>query len=42
MPIEIDRTKARSLGVSTGQVGDAIRTALFGKEVDRYKDGEDD
>jgi len=42
MPIEIDRTKARSLGVSTGQVGDAIRTALFGKEVDRFKDGEDD
>jgi multidrug efflux pump subunit AcrB len=42
MPIEIDRTKARSLGVSTGQVGDAIRPALFGKEVDRFKDGEDD
>ena len=42
MPIEIDRAKARSLGVSTGQVGDAIRTALFGKEVDRFKDGEDD
>ncbi len=42
MPIEIDRTKARSLGISTGQVGEAIRTALFGKEVDRFKDGEDD
>jgi multidrug efflux pump len=42
MPIIIDRVKARTFGISTGQIGDALRTALFGKEVSRYKDGEDD
>lgn len=42
MPIIIDRVKARTLGVSTYQIGDAMRTSLFGKEVSRYKDGEDD
>jgi multidrug efflux pump subunit AcrB len=42
LPIVVDRAKARSLGVSTGQIGDAMRTALFGKEISRYKDGESD
>jgi multidrug efflux pump subunit AcrB len=42
LPITVDRAKARSLGVSTGQIGDALRTALFGKEISRYKDEEDD
>ena len=42
MPIYVDRDKARRLGVSTAQIGDAIRTALFGKEVSKYKEGEDD
>jgi multidrug efflux pump subunit AcrB len=42
LPITVDRSKARSLGVSTGQIGDALRTALFGKEISRYKDDEDD
>lgn len=42
MPIHIDREKARRYGLSTYQVGDAIRTALFGKEVSTFKDGEDD
>ncbi len=42
MPITIDREKARRYGLSTYQVGDAIRTALFGREVSTYKDGEDD
>jgi len=42
MPIEVDRIKARALGLSSAQIGDAIRTALFGKEVSRFKDGEDD
>ncbi|HKK39248.1 MAG TPA: efflux RND transporter permease subunit [Cryomorphaceae bacterium] len=42
MPILIDRAKARRLNVSTYQIGDAMRTALFGKEVSTYKDGEDD
>jgi len=42
MPIIIDRAKARRLNVSTYQIGDALRTALFGKEVSTFKDGEDD
>lgn len=42
MPIEIDRAKARALGISTAQIGQALRTALFGREVSRYKEGEDD
>jgi multidrug efflux pump subunit AcrB len=42
LPIVIDRQKARRLNVSTGQIGDALRTSLFGKEVSTFKDGEDD
>jgi multidrug efflux pump subunit AcrB len=42
LPIIIDRQKARRLNVSTGQIGDVMRTSLFGKEVSTYKDGEDD
>ena len=42
MPITIDREKARRYGLSTQQVGFALRTALFGREVSRFKDGEDD
>lgn len=42
MPIYVDRAKARSLGVSTGQIGDALRTALFGKEISRFKNDEDE
>jgi multidrug efflux pump len=29
-------------GVSTGQIGMEIRTAVFGKEVSKLKDGEDE
>jgi multidrug efflux pump subunit AcrB len=43
MPITIDREKARRFNVSTFQVADAVRTALFGKEVGAYRiDGDDD
>ncbi|GCD80383.1 efflux RND transporter permease subunit [Schleiferia thermophila] len=42
LPIIVDRTKARTLGVSTYQIGDALRTALFGREVSTFKDGNDD
>lgn len=42
LPIIIDRDKARRMNVSTYQIGDAMRTALFGKEISSYKDGEDD
>ncbi len=40
--IEIDRDKARRLGLSTMQIAGAIRTSLYGKEISRYKEGEDD
>jgi multidrug efflux pump subunit AcrB len=42
LPVIIDRQKARRLNISTGQIADALRTALYGKEVSRFKDGEDD
>ena len=40
--VKVDRQKARRLNVSTAQIGSTIRTALFGKEVSKYKEGEDD
>lgn len=40
--VNIDREKAGRYGLSTGQVGDAIRTSLFGKEISDFKDGEDE
>lgn len=40
--VDIDRAKARRFGLSTGQIGGAMRTSLFGKEISKYKDGEDD
>ena len=40
--VNIDREKARRYGLSTGQIGNAIRTALFGKEISDYKDGENE
>jgi multidrug efflux pump len=40
--INVDREKALREGLSTGQVGMAIRTAVFGKEVSKLKDDEDE
>ncbi|MBL7722605.1 MAG: efflux RND transporter permease subunit [Chitinophagaceae bacterium] len=40
--INVDREKAMMEGVSTGQIGMEIRTAVFGKEVSKIKDGEDE
>ncbi len=42
MTINVDREKAMMEGLSTGQIGMEIRTALFGKEVSKLKDGEDE
>jgi len=42
LPITIDREKAQRYGLSTQSIGYTIRTALFGREVSTYKDGEDD
>jgi multidrug efflux pump len=40
--INVDREKAMMEGLSTGQIGMEIRTALFGKEVSKLKNGEDE
>ncbi len=40
--IVIDNRKAERLGVSTMDVASTVRTALFGNEVSKFKDGEDD
>jgi multidrug efflux pump len=40
--VNIDREKAMAQGLSTGQIGMEIRTAVFGKEVSKLKIGEDE
>jgi multidrug efflux pump len=40
--INVDRERAMLEGLSTGQIGMEIRTAVFGKEVSKLKDGEDE
>lgn len=40
--INVDREKALSEGLSTGQIGMEIRSALFGREASKLKDGEDE
>jgi multidrug efflux pump subunit AcrB len=40
--IRIDRERALTQGISTGQIGMEIRTALFGKEISKLKIGEDE
>ena len=38
----IDRERANREGISTGQIGLALRTALFGNEVSKFRDVNDD
>lgn len=40
--VNIDREAARRYEVSTSSIAMAIRTAVFGKEVSKFKDGEDE
>lgn len=40
--IQVDRERALTQGISTGQIGMEIRTALFGKEISKLKIGEDE
>lgn len=39
--IEIDRVRANREGISTGQIGQELRTAIFGTEASKYRDNED-
>lgn len=40
--LTVNRERAMIEGVSTAQIGQQIRTALFGREVSKIKDGEDE
>ena len=40
--LKVDRTRANIEGISTGQIGLEIRSAVFGLEVSKYKEGEDE
>ena len=42
LEISIDREAARTYQISTFNIADAIRTSVFGKEVSKFKDGEDE
>jgi multidrug efflux pump len=42
MIIAIDRIRANREGLTTAQIGMEIRTAVFGKEISKYKEGEDE
>jgi multidrug efflux pump subunit AcrB len=40
--IEVDRERANREGISTAQIGSEIRTSLYGKEVSKYKDNNEE
>ncbi|MEJ2003504.1 MAG: efflux RND transporter permease subunit, partial [Cyclobacteriaceae bacterium] len=40
--VNIDREKARRFGLSTMTIANEIRTSLFGKEISKFKQGEED
>jgi len=40
--VKIDREKARTFGLSTWQIASTLRTAIFGKELSKFKIGEDE
>lgn len=40
--VDIDRERANREGISTAQIGMEVRNAVFGKEVSKYKDANDE
>lgn len=40
--LNIDRVKAAKLGISTAQIGMKMRTAVYGKEISKLREGEDE
>jgi multidrug efflux pump subunit AcrB len=42
LEVRVNRQKAGKFGVSTAQVGQTLRRAIYGEEVSTYKDGDDD
>jgi multidrug efflux pump len=39
---DIDRERANREGISTGQIGSDLRTAIYGKEVSKFRDADED
>lgn len=42
LEVHVDRSKAGQLGVSTAQVGQTLRRAIYGEEITTYKESDDD
>ncbi|SFG20145.1 Multidrug efflux pump subunit AcrB [Salegentibacter agarivorans] len=42
LSVNVDRRKAGQLGVTTSQVGQTLRRAIYGEEVSTFKEGDDD
>lgn len=42
LTVEVDRERANREGISTAQIGSELRTAVFGKEVSKLKDANDE
>lgn len=40
--VNIDRRRANQEGISTAQIGSDLRTAIFGKEISKYRDDKDE
>jgi len=40
--VDIDKEKAQRMGITTAAIGMQVRTALYGKEVSRYREAKDD
>lgn len=40
--LHIDREKANREGISTGQIGSILNTAIYGKEISKFRDVNDD
>lgn len=40
--LQIDREKANQLGINTAQIGMILRSAIFGVEVSKFKEGEEE
>ncbi len=39
--IKVDRKRANAEGITTAQIGSELRTAILGKEISKFRDGED-
>jgi multidrug efflux pump subunit AcrB len=42
MAIDVNKVKASEIGMSMGQIGMAVRTAVFGMEVSKFREGEEE